>query len=89
MSIIVTNLDARQKRIDEEVERAFNDCKKAADNGITGIYFITDRDIQRDVREVLQSKHNIYVPTIISRYAPSRLAIEHFSNDKTEMKLNW
>ena len=88
METIVTNVNARDKRIAEEVKRAFDKCKDAANEGREYVYFTTDRDIQRDVREALESNHKIYVPTIISRYEPSRIAVEH-NGEKTEIKLKW
>lgn len=88
MQTIVTNQDARQKRIDVEVQRAFSECQEAANQGREYIYFSTDKDIQRAVRDTLNEKHKIYVPTIISRYEPSRPAVEHWQ-DRTEMKLRW
>ena len=88
MQTIVTNQDARQKRIDIEVQRAFSECQEAANQGRASIYFSTDKDIQRDVRDTLEEKYKIFVPTIISRYGPSRPAVEHWQY-RTEIKLRW
>jgi hypothetical protein len=88
MQTITTNTDALQKRINSEVEKAFTKCKIAADEGRTFIYFKTDRDIQRDVRDILEKCHNICVPTICSPNAMSRANVEHFQS-VSEMKLVW
>ena len=86
--MIVTNQEALNKRISSEVNRAYSLCQDAASNGRQYIYFTTDRDIQRDVRDTLESQYNVYVPMIISRYSASRYDIEH-SSETTEMKLSW
>lgn len=88
MQTITTNQDALSIRISSEVNRAFNECQAAANEGRRSIFFTTDRDIQRDVRDKLENDHKIYVPTIISRYGPSRPSVEHW-NDRTEIKLTW
>ncbi len=88
METITTNQNALSLRISNEVNRAFNECQVAANEGRKYIFFTTDRDIQRDVRNKLEKEHNIYVPTLISRYAPSSLCVEHW-NERTEMKLKW
>lgn len=88
METIQTNQDALKKRIEDEVRRAFVECKESAEQGKKYTYFTTDRDIQRDVRDILEKDHKIFVPTIFSRYSPSRPAVEHFS-ERTEMKLTW
>jgi 5-formyltetrahydrofolate cyclo-ligase len=88
METIKTNTDALQRRINSEVHRAFSECQNAANDGKSYIFFKTDRDIQMDVRIMLEKNHRIYVPSIISRYEMSRLNIEHHK-DTTEMKLKW
>lgn len=88
MEKVTTNLTIRNQRIEKEVNRAFQMCKDAANDGRTYIYFNTERDIQREVRDMLETNHNIYVPMIISRYEPSRIAVEH-NGDNTEIKLTW
>ncbi len=88
MQTITTNQDALTKRISSEVIRAFNECQEAANEGRKSIFFTTDKDIQRDVRNKLEEDHKIYVPTLISRYGPSRPCVEHW-NDRTEIKLTW
>jgi cell division protein FtsX len=88
MQTITTNTNALTQRIDNEVKRAFELCQKSANEGRQYIFFTTDRDIQRQVREKLENEHKIYVPTIISRDSPSRLAVEHYG-DNTEIKLKW
>jgi hypothetical protein len=88
MQTIQTNLTALTQRIEKEVSRAFNECQQAANEGRRSIFFTTDRDIQRDVRQKLEDEHKIFVPVIISRDAPSRMSVEH-CGDQTEMKLTW
>lgn len=88
MQTITTNTNALTQRINNEVKKAFELCQKSADEGRQYIFFTTDRDIQREVREKLENEHKIYVPMIISRYSPSHPAVEHYG-DKTEMKLKW
>jgi len=85
---IKTNLTALENRIKSEVERAITECQSSADSGRESIYFLTDKDIQRDVREILEKTHKIYVPIIYSRYQSSRNAVEHIG-EKTEIKLYW
>jgi hypothetical protein len=88
MQTITTNQEALAKRISSEVARAFNECQMAANEGKKHIFFTTDKDIQREVRDKLKEEHKIYVPTLFSRYGPSRPSVEHW-NDRTEMKLTW
>lgn len=88
METIQTNQDALKKRIENEVRRAFEECKESAEQGKKYAYFTTDRDIQRDVRDILERDHKIFVPIICSKYSTSRPAVEH-SFERTEMKLTW
>lgn len=88
MGTIKTNTNALTQRIESEVKRAFQECKESAEQGKKYVYFTTDRDIQRDVRELLEERHKIFVPIVISRYAPSRPAVEHWA-EKSEIKLSW
>lgn len=88
MQTITTNTNALTQRINNEVKRAFELCQQSANEGRKYIFFTTDRDIQREVRDQLEKEHNIYVPTIIPRYEHSYLAVEHYG-DKTEIKLKW
>lgn len=88
METIKTNANALTQRIENEVKRAFLECKESAEQGKKYIYFTTDRDIQRDVREVLEQQHKIFVPIIISKFSPSRPAVEHWG-EKSEIKLSW
>ena len=88
---IVTNEKARLDFINSEVDRAVSECQASADKGRGSIYFTTSRDIQREVRDILEEKHNIYVPMMIYcgvNSRPSHLQIDHFG-DKSEMKLKW
>jgi hypothetical protein len=88
METIVTNQNLLEQRVKNEVKRAFEECKRQAENGKTYIYFTTDRDIQREVRDLLENEHQIFVPRIFSRYSPTTSAVEHFG-ENTEMKLTW
>lgn len=88
METITTNFNALQKRIDSEVSRAFTECKQAADEGRNYIWFTTDKDIQRDVRDLLESNHNICVPMYIPKHGSSYRQVEHWG-ERTEMKLKW
>jgi hypothetical protein len=86
--MIKTNQNALQERINKEVNRAYKICMENAEQGVGYAYFTTDKDIQRDVRDILESEHNIYVPNIYSRYSKTRPAVEHWG-EITEMKLTW
>lgn len=88
METIKTNQNALQERINNEVRRAFVICKDNAERGIGYAYFITDKDIQRDVRDALEKEYKIYVPNIYSRHSLTKSAVEHWG-DKTEIKLTW
>jgi len=88
MKRIKTNMEELENRIVSEYKRAFHECKKAADSGRMYHYFTTDRDIQRDVRNMLEEKHGIFVPFLNSLNGVSTYAVEH-TRDKTEMKLKW
>jgi hypothetical protein len=88
---IKKNEDARKNLINSEVERAVKECQEAADKGLNSIQFTTQRDIQREVRDILDEEHDVRVPYLIftGRYAPpSKLQIEHYG-DTTQMKLKW
>lgn len=85
---IKTNQTALENRIKSEVERAISECQSAANSGRTNVFFTTDKDIWRDVRDILDDNNKICIPTIFSRYQPSRLAVEHFG-ERTEIKLVW
>ena len=89
--MIKTNENSRQELINSEVLRAVELCQQAADKGLKSIYFTTDKDIQRDVRDVLEGQHKIVVPTMFYcgvGARPSHPQVEH-CGDKTEMKLKW
>ena len=88
MEAIKTNQNALEQRILSEVKRAFLECKESEEQGRKYTYFTTDKDIYREVRDKLETDHKIFVPTIISKYSPSRPAVEHFL-ERTEMKLTW
>ena len=88
METITTNKQALANRIEREIIKAFKKCQQAAQEGRLHIYFETDRDINKEVRNELKTRHKIYVPTIFSRNSPSRPAVEH-NGDKTEFKLQW
>ena len=88
---IKVNEDARINLINSEVDRAVKDCQAAADKGLTSIMFTTNKDIQREVRDILNEKHEIFVPTQIYcgvNAAPSHKIINHYG-DISEMKLRW
>jgi hypothetical protein len=85
---IKTNENALQERIKREVNRAVAECQNEANEGKAYLYFSTSRDIQRDIRDILEKEHSIYVPIIYSRYGSSRPNVEHYE-ETTSMKLEW
>jgi predicted transcriptional regulator len=85
---IVTNQLAREKRIQVAIDLAVSVCQEAADRGLSSVFFTTDRDIQREVRDILEEQHKIYVPIKYSKDSPSRTMVDHW-RDRTEMKLQW
>ena len=50
METITTNKQALANRIEREIIKAFKKCQQAAQEGRLHIYFETDRDINKEVR---------------------------------------
>jgi cell division protein FtsI/penicillin-binding protein 2 len=84
---IETNESARQTKIDKNFEYVVSECQRAAQAGRNNVYVTLDRDIQRDVRDALHQKTNIFV-AINYGASPSRLCVEYFG-DKVEIKFTW
>jgi len=84
---IETNTDVRQKRIDSEVQRVIDECTEIAKQGGSYCYIRIDRDIQRDVRDILKEKTNIFV-CINHGVFPSKNCVEYYDNI-AEIKFTW
>jgi hypothetical protein len=88
---IKKNENARKNLIDAEVQRVVDLCQEAADKGLNSIMHTMPKDIQRDVRDILEEEHDIFVPTKVYcglHSPPSHKIIEHYG-DVSEMKLRW
>lgn len=84
---IETNTDVRQKRIDAEVQRVIEECTASAKRGCSYCFVSIDRDIQRDVRNILDEKTNLFV-CINYGASPSRTCVEYYGN-VAEIKFTW
>lgn len=84
---IETNTDVRQKKIDAEVQQVIKICKETAKQGRQYCNITMDRDIQRDVRDVLNNTTNIFV-AINYGASPSRTCVEYFQ-DEVIIKFTW
>ena len=84
---IETNTDVRQKRIDVEVQRVIEECTETARQGRRYCFVSIDRDIQRDVRDILDEKTNLFV-AIDYGASPSRPCVEYYDN-VAEIKFTW
>lgn len=84
---IETNTYVRQKIIDAEVKQVIKICKETAKQGRQYCNITMDRDIQRDVRDVLEKTTNIFV-AINYGASPSRACVEYFQ-DEVIIKFTW
>lgn len=84
---IETNESARQTKIDENVKYVVSECQRAAQAGKRYQYIILDRDVQRDVRDIVEKETNIFV-AINYGASPSRPCVEYFG-EKVEIKFTW
>ncbi len=87
MITISTNESARQTKIDESVKYVVSECQKAAQQGKRYQYIILDRDVQRDVRDIVDKETNIFV-AINYGASPSRPCVDYLG-DKVEIKFTW
>ena len=88
MITIVTNEEKRMEQIEAGVNLVIQKCKSEADCGKRYAYVILPRNIQREVRDILEKTTNIYV-TINYGATPSRKCVEYIDENNVEVKFTW
>lgn len=88
MVTIKTNEEKRKEKVEAEIKRVIQICEKKATDGKTYAYVHLPKDVQRDVRDILDSTTNIFV-AIDYGSTPSRYCVDYYDKDTVEVKFTW